>query len=160
MVSGLIQGSSVLNEIMAEALLSISSVFVEGRVQDWSWGFLVASFSRDVARQAVGPGVSMMIRAPIRGTYDHKRHHAIKQQGRPVGPKLPIWDFVLHRADGSGIRLHPQYSTTKVEMFSWEAAAVAVKDLGARSRMVAEAAKAAATVVDKVAAGTRPIWKI
>ena len=29
--------------------------------------------------------------------------------------RLPCWDFVLHRADGSGIRLHPQYKGTVVE---------------------------------------------
>ena len=33
---------------------------------------------------------------------------------------MPIWDFVLIRKDGSGIRLHPQWSTTKVESYDVE----------------------------------------
>ena len=31
-----------------------------------------------------------------------------------------MWDFLLERADGSSIRLHPQWSTTVVETFAGE----------------------------------------
>ena len=46
-------------------------------------------------------------------SYDHKRCFSMQ------GPKThkAVWDFVLHRADGSGIRLHPNWSSTKVETF-------------------------------------------
>ena len=32
--------------------------------------------------------------------------------------KLPAWDFVIERSDGTALRLHPQRSTPKVETFS------------------------------------------
>ena len=34
--------------------------------------------------------------------------------------KLPVWDFVLHRQDGTGIRLHPQWSKSNVESYDAE----------------------------------------
>ena len=30
--------------------------------------------------------------------------------GLPPTTKLPVWDFVLHREDGTAMRLHPQWS--------------------------------------------------
>ena len=45
-----------------------------------------------------------------------------------MGPlfRLPVWDFVLHRDDGSGIRLHPHWShpggrpNPKIETFDMD----------------------------------------
>ena len=34
--------------------------------------------------------------------------------------KLHVWDFVLHREDGTAIRLHPQWSTPNVEAYDAE----------------------------------------
>ena len=31
--------------------------------------------------------------------------------------KLPMWDFALHRDDGTGVRLHPHWSDRKVDAF-------------------------------------------
>ena len=31
--------------------------------------------------------------------------------------RLPVWDFVIHRSDGTFIRLHPHWSDTKVDTF-------------------------------------------
>ena len=51
-------------------------------------------------------------------SYDHKRHHAAKENGEPITDRtLPVWDFVIVREDGTAIRLHPQWSTTKIEAF-------------------------------------------
>ena len=59
---------------------------------------------------------------PRQGSYDLKRHHALQQQGLPAPEhKLPIWDFVLYREDGTWIRLHPSWSNKKVETFAPEA---------------------------------------
>ena len=32
--------------------------------------------------------------------------------------KLPVWDFVIERSDGTALRLHPQRTKTTVETFS------------------------------------------
>ena len=34
--------------------------------------------------------------------------------------KLPVWDFVLRREDGTGIRLHPSWTKPKVESYNIE----------------------------------------
>ena len=34
--------------------------------------------------------------------------------------RLLVWDFVIKRQDGTGVRLHPQRSTVKVETFEIE----------------------------------------
>ena len=33
---------------------------------------------------------------------------------------MKVWDFVLIRSDQSGVRLHPQWSTPKVESYAGE----------------------------------------
>ena len=44
-------------------------------------------------------------------SYDHKRSHMLKETtGRAPNVRLPVWDFVLHRDDGTGLRLHPRWS--------------------------------------------------
>ena len=54
-------------------------------------------------------------------SYDHKRHHEMKEAGRPVtDTKLQVWDVVLLRKDGGGVWLHPQWNGTKVESFKVE----------------------------------------
>jgi len=65
-------------------------------------------------------------------SYDHKRMHALKNKPavafvredgtttKMVIAKLPVWDFVVFREDGTGVRLHPQWSTTAVESFDVE----------------------------------------
>ena len=63
-------------------------------------------------------GVVGCLLMPRPNSYDHKRHHAAKQNGAPVTDRvLPVWDFVIVREDGTAIRLHPQWSTTKIEAF-------------------------------------------
>ena len=94
--------------------------FTDERTQ-WSWHELVAQLDEASMEEVVnGPafrsrglvGCSFAIRP---GSYDHKRSHMLIKSGAPIQHKLPYWDFVIHRADGSGIRLHPSWSKTFVE---------------------------------------------
>ena len=59
---------------------------------------------------------------PRPNSYDHKRQYSLKPTEKGdlarAGVKLPIWDFVIYRDDGSRIRLHPQWSTMKVETYT------------------------------------------
>ena len=64
--------------------------------------------------------VSCMV-APRPNSYDHKRHTKLRDEGKPLNDMpLPVWDFVIKREDGAGLRLHPQRSTVKVETFEIE----------------------------------------
>ena len=50
--------------------------------------------------------------SPRPNSYDHTRHRQLKDEGTPW---LPLWDFVIHREDGTMVRLHPQANTVNVE---------------------------------------------
>ena len=91
---------------------------------EWSWHEMIAQLDEASMEEVVtGPsgrsrglvGCSFAIRP---GSYDHKRSHMLRQStSTPIQHKLPYWDFVVHREDGSGIRLHPEWSKTFVETF-------------------------------------------
>ena len=99
----------------------------------WSWLEMVAQLTDESIASVVkgnegrSGGLVGCSFAPRPGSYDHKRHHQLKAKGENPNTKLPIWDFVLHRDDGSAIRLHPQWSNTKVETYSVEGHAVDVE---------------------------------
>ena len=45
----------------------------------------------------------------------------LSDEGQPLNDmSLPVWDFVIKREGGTGLRLHPQRSTVKVETFEIE----------------------------------------
>jgi hypothetical protein len=87
----------------------------------WNWQDLVAQLDAEsmeyVVRGEDGRSRGVIgCECSIRpNSYDHKRHHALKQAGKPVQEELPIWDFVIFREDGTGVRLHPNWSNTKIE---------------------------------------------
>ena len=59
-------------------------------------------------------GCSLEIRP---NSYDHMRQKSMQLSqfaGQRVKVKLPMWDFALHRDDGTGVRLHPHWSNRKV----------------------------------------------
>ena len=64
--------------------------------------------------------ISCMV-APRPSSYDHKRHKKLSDEGkRLLHVRLLVWDFVIKRQGGTGLRLHPQRSTVKVETFEIE----------------------------------------
>ena len=88
----------------------------------WWWQEMIAQLDGESMEHVVrGPegrsgglvGCSFSAR---RNSYDHKRAHAIVAAGGKAQKQL-TWDFVVHRADGTGIRLHPSWSSPKVESF-------------------------------------------
>ena len=55
------------------------------------------------------------------GSYDHNRSAKVAiETGAPARKKLPIWDFVVFRGDGSAIRLHPEWQKTRFPTFQAE----------------------------------------
>ena len=99
--------------------------FDETDIREWSWWELVTMLDRESMEFVVGPdrsgGLVTCRFEPRPGSYDHKRHHEKRFAGRPeTHTQLRVWDFVLIRKDGSGVRLHPQWSTTKVESHAVE----------------------------------------
>ena len=103
----------------------MSYSFDESKTWQWSWWEMVAMLDNGSREYVVGPdrsgGLVGCRFEPRPNSYDHKRHHAKTSAGGPqTATKLPIWDFVLIRKDGSGVRLHPAWSTTKVESFAVE----------------------------------------
>ena len=112
--------------VLLHAEKGMAWTFSDERRQ-WSWHELIAQLTDDGISQVVnGPqghsggvvGCSLALRP---GSYDHKRHHMLRQTGNHADvPKLPIWDFVVHRGDGTAMRLRPQWSTRKVEIFEAE----------------------------------------
>ena len=77
---------------------------------DWSWLEMVAQLDEDSMFEVVGNG---LVRCEF--------------STRAAGPQLRVWDFVLWRADGSGIRLHPQWKQTKVATSAREGHAAQVQ---------------------------------
>ena len=51
-------------------------------------------------------------------SYDHSSSAALRKEGRDVQTKMGVWDFLIIREDGSGVRLHPEWSKTKVKTLS------------------------------------------
>ena len=41
-------------------------------------------------------------------------------RGEAQAVRLPVWDFVLIRNDGTGIRVHPEWSTAKLRLYEVE----------------------------------------
>ena len=82
---------------------------------EWSWLEMVAQLDEGSMTDVVGVGLVRCELAARAKSYDHKMHHANRMAGRAQGPQLRVWDFVLWRADGTGIRLHPQWKKTKIE---------------------------------------------
>ena len=88
----------------------------------WNWKELVAQLDDESMELVVnGPqghsgglvGMGFMLRPR---SYDHSR-----QEQLPKGSVMqPGWEFVAHRYDGSGIRLHPRWSHTKFQAYDMD----------------------------------------
>ena len=100
----------------------------------WSWFEMVAQLNADSMAFVVNGddgrscGLVSCSFAPRPNSYDHKRHNQLRLAGKPKkDAKLRVWDFVLTRADGSAVRLHPQWSTKAVDSYAVEGHAEEVK---------------------------------
>ena len=95
--------------------------------QPWSWHELIAQLDEESRKLVItGPegrscgvvGCSFAVRP---NSYDHQRCHMIKETtGKKPQHKLPIWDFLVERADGTNIRLHPEWSKPRCASFAGE----------------------------------------
>ena len=101
--------------------------FDRSKLAWWSWTEMVAQLderSMQIVVQGVDGrscGLAGCCLAPRPSSYDHRRHKKLKEEGRPLlDVRLPVWDFVIRRQGGAGLRLHPQRSTVKVETFEIE----------------------------------------
>ena len=107
--------------------------FDETTMIPWKWQEMVAQMDGASMEHVVcGPegrsgGLVACSFSARPNSYDHKRAHAMAAAGRQT-EKKEIWDFVAHRADGSGIRLHPNWSNTKIETFDVLGHATAVAE--------------------------------
>ena len=106
--------------------------FDETKMVPWSWKELVAQLDTDSIRIVVqgenrlSCGLVRCYVAPTPHSYDHTRHAKLRSEGRPlVHTRLPVWDFVIERDDGTAVRLEPQPSTPNVQTFEHEGSAVA-----------------------------------
>ena len=94
-----------------------SFTFKDDEEVPWRWQEMVATLREEDMREVVlGPrssgalvGCSLEVRP---NSYDHKRRATV--QATKVNIKLPVWDFVLRRDDGTGVRLHPNWGDRKV----------------------------------------------
>ena len=93
--------------------------------RQWSWLEMIAQLLPESMGKVVnGPngrsggvmGCSFETRP---NSYDHNRSAFIwETTGVPPQTRLPIWDFVVHRADGSAIRLHPEWARPRFPSFA------------------------------------------
>jgi hypothetical protein len=96
--------------------------FDETAMVPWKWHEMIAHMDAEAMEHVVcGPdgrsgGVGACSFSARHNSYDHKRAHADVKVGRKTDKKQ-VWDFVVHRADGSAIRLHPNWSKTHIETF-------------------------------------------
>ena len=97
--------------------------FNENSWTNWHWFEMVAQLDNQYIAWVVhGPdnrsrGLKECWLSMRPGSYDHKRHVQLKDAGRPkTNSQLRVWDFLLVRDDGSAVRLHPQWSTTVVDV--------------------------------------------
>ena len=86
----------------------------------WDWKEFVAQLRDNDIITLVGQSPLVRCELAVRpNSYDHLRQQLVSDQQRTFDPnvKLPVWDFVLHRQDGSAVRLHPQRTHTDVSWF-------------------------------------------
>ena len=87
---------------------------------DWSWLEMIAQLDEESMFYVVGDGLVKCEFSARKNSYDHKTAHRNVKTSKPQPPQLRVWDFVVWRADGSGIRLHPQWKTTHIDTFQVE----------------------------------------
>ena len=95
--------------------------FDKNDMLDWSWLEMVAQLDETSMSEVVGDGLVRCEFSRRPNSYDHAIHCAMNaERVEHEGPHEQMWDFVIWRKDGSGIRLHPEWSRTKFATFAVE----------------------------------------
>ena len=88
----------------------------------WCWPEMVAQLDNEsMAYVVYGPngGGGGLTECWI--AHDHKRHHELKEERKPLQiVQLRVRDFLINRRDGTPVRLRPQCITTNVDTFVGE----------------------------------------
>ena len=86
--------------------------------QPWSWRAMLNGMDDATLERIVGEGIVGIACKPIHHHYDHKRQHAARTLGRPFPAEapVPVWDFVVTRADRTAVRFHPNLKSKKIEI--------------------------------------------
>ena len=75
----------------------------------FSWSQMLLATGQQF-EQVVGVGVVAVLMFVRPNSYDHHRASSfVKQHGYKPENSPPIWDFLVKRADGTGILLHPRW---------------------------------------------------
>ena len=87
--------------------------------ESWSWLSMIASLDEEsMAKIVTNNGQSQgLVRcefSPRPNSYDDASSRSLREAEVVVKKKVDVWDFLLIRDDGSGIRIHPEWTKTKV----------------------------------------------
>jgi hypothetical protein len=75
----------------------------------FSWSQMLLATGQQF-EHVVGVGVVAVLMFVRPNSYDHHRGHSfVKLHGKQPENRPPIWDFLVVRADGTGILLHPRW---------------------------------------------------
>ena len=103
----------------------------------WCWSWKEMASQLDVRPMAIlvsgedgrNCGLVGCYVAPRPHSHDDRRHEKQRRHGKALlDARVPVWDFVIRRADGADWRLHPRRSTWKVE--TWIADAYMLQPQG------------------------------
>ena len=84
----------------------------------WCWLEMVAQLDEDSMFDVVGDGLVKCQFGSRPNSYAHDAAHAHKKAGRDQPATTQrIYDFILCRADGTAVRLHPRWEQTKIETY-------------------------------------------
>ena len=94
-------------------------------VEAWSWAAMVAALDEEsmafvVTDEGRSRGLVSCEFSPRPNSYDHATSKALVDEGLQVNVRLPVWDFLVIRDDGSSLRLHPEFKTTKANAYAGE----------------------------------------
>ena len=87
----------------------------------WSWRKMLHALNDKSLEQVVGTGIVRITCEPIPDTPDGKRLRAARKHGQPYpeGARVPVWDFVITRVDGSKVRFHPDWKKKTFSVAPW-----------------------------------------
>ena len=88
----------------------------------WSWKMMLNGMDDETLGTLAGEtGIASITCQPIPNTDDGKRVKASRKQGveMDVLGRVPIWDFVVTRSDGTRVRFHPKPTNRDISITDW-----------------------------------------